>query len=270
MPLSTRSRRGTAPPARRRKRSAPTAAKRVKAPTPAVRRARQRSASPRRRLILALIVISLVLVAIVARVAQLQTTEAGTLRSAGSEQWTRTYDIDAQRGTIFDRHGNELSISVPAATISINPQLIENGPASIQLLDDLLELSDDKVAELHAEVTAADRGFVYVARQVDVAAGEQIAAMGLPGINVDREDRREVPGGDTGRSVSGRTNIDGEGIAGLELQYEALLTGAGGSMTREIAPGGRTIQGSETVTTEPVAGDDLVLTIARSIQFSNE
>ncbi|MBG7604401.1 MAG: penicillin-binding protein 2 [Actinobacteria bacterium] len=213
---------------------------------------------------------SLVMLAIVARVAFLQTTEAETLRSAGADQWTRSYDIAAQRGTVFDRHGNELAMSVPAVSVSINPKLVENGPATIQLLDDLLELPDATTAELLDEIESKDRGFVYVARQADAAVGDQISSMRLAGVNVDRESRREMPGGDTGRSVIGRTNIDGEGIAGLELQYDDVLTGSGGSRSREVAPNGRSIPGSETVTEQPIAGDDLVLTLDRSIQFSTE
>jgi cell division protein FtsI (penicillin-binding protein 3) len=120
------------------------------------------------------------------------------------------------------------------------------------------------------EIESKDRGFVYVARQADAALGDQISSMRLAGVNVDRESRREMPGGDTGRSVIGRTNIDGAGIAGLELQYDEVLTGSGGSRSREVAPNGRSIPGSETVTEQPIAGDDLVLTLDRSIQFSTE
>ena len=215
-------------------------------------------------------IIAVVLGAIVARVAALQTSEAETLRSAAADQWTRSYDIPAQRGTVFDRLGNELSMSVPAVTVSINPKLIENGPATIQLLDYMLDLSDEKVAELLADVAAQDRGFVFVARQADAAVGDQISSMRLAGVNVDRESRREMPGGDTGRSVIGRTNIDGVGISGLELQYDDVLTGTGGQMSREVAPGGRSIPGSESVTDQPIPGNDLVLTLDRSIQFSTE
>ena len=251
------------------KRSA--ASKRKVATTaPRARTSRFRAGVPRRRLIAALLVIAVVLGAIVARVAALQTSEAETLRSAAADQWTRSYDIPAQRGTVFDRLGNELSMSVPAVTVSINPKLIENGPATIQLLDDMLDLSDEKVAELLADVAAQDRGFVFVARQADAAVGDQISSMRLAGVNVDRESRREMPGGDTGRSVIGRTNIDGVGISGLELQYDDVLTGTGGQMSREVAPGGRSIPGSESVTDQPIPGNDLVLTLDRSIQFSTE
>ena len=239
----------------------------MRAPQP---QRRFRAGSPRRRLIVAFLVVAAVLVVIIARVAFLQTTEADTLRSAGVNQWTRSVQVPAQRGTVFDRHGSELAMSVPAATISINPKLIENGPATVQLLDDLLGLSDEKVIELLTEIEQKDRGFVFVQRQADAAVGDQLASMRLAGVNVDRESRREMPGGDTGRSVIGSTNIDGAGIAGLELQYDDILAGVGGEMRREVAPGGRSIPGSESVTQAPVAGQDLVLTLDRSIQYSTE
>ncbi len=210
------------------------------------------------------------MVGIIVRVGFLQTTEAGSLRSAGTDQWTRSIELPGQRGTVFDRHGNELAMSVPAVTVSINPKLIDNGPATVQMLDDLLGLPDDKVNELLADIERKDRGFVFVKRQADAAVGDQISAMRLAGVNVDRESRREMPGGETGRSVIGTTNIDGVGISGLELQYDGMLAGTGGEMRREVAPNGRSIPGSETVTQQPVSGNDLVLTLDRSIQYSTE
>ncbi|NND74409.1 MAG: penicillin-binding protein 2 [Ilumatobacter sp.] len=219
---------------------------------------------------MALLVISLVLAAIIGRVAYLQTQEAASLRSAGADQWTRSYTLSAQRGTMFDRHGNELAMSVPAASISINPKLIVDGPQTIHDLANVLELDAETVADLLDEVARKDRGFVYVARQVDANVGEFIREFGHPGVNVDDVSRREMPGGDTGRSVIGRTNIDGVGIAGLEKQFDDVLTGTGGSMTREVDPLQRMIAGSETITQAPVSGDDLILTLDRSIQFATE
>ncbi len=242
----------------------------VRSNPPRRRVSRFRSGSPRRRLILALVVIAAVLLGLIGRVAYLQTTEADSLRSAATDQWTRSIKIQAQRGTVFDRHGAELAMSVPAVTVSINPKLIDNGPATVQVLDDLLDLSDEKSVELLAEIESKERGFVFVRRQADADIGDELASMRLAGVNVDRESRREMPGGDTGRSVIGRTNIDGVGISGLELQFDEVLTGTGGEMRREVAPGGRSIPGSETVAARPVAGDDLVLTLDRSIQYSTE
>lgn len=247
-----------------------TVGRRISAPRPETRADERKSGIPRVRLIWALAALSLALALIVGRVAMLKTSGAESFRSAGTQQWTRTTRLIAQRGTIFDRHGNELAISVPASSISINPKLIEPGSDTIRLLADLLGLSAERVVELDDEVASSDRGFVYVARQVDAATGEQIEALNRPGVNVDPEARRELPGGQTGQTVIGRTDIDGIGIAGLEDQYQRELKGTGGVMTREIAPEGRTVPGSEIIEERPVPGDDLVLTIDRSIQYSTE
>jgi cell division protein FtsI (penicillin-binding protein 3) len=88
-----------------------------------------------------------------------------------------------------------------------------------------------------------------------------------------------MPGGLTGLSVIGQTDIDGNGVSGLELQFgdgdetaeaDDLLMGRPGLISREVAPGGRSIAGTETVTREPVPGVDLVTTIDRSVQFAVE
>ena len=68
-----------------------------------------------------------ILLGLIGRVAYLQTTEAENLRSAAADQWTRSVTIPAQRGTVFDRHGAELAMSVPAVTVSINPAFAPTG-----------------------------------------------------------------------------------------------------------------------------------------------
>ncbi len=161
-------------------------------------------------------------------------------------------------------------MSVPAYSISVNPKLIVDEAGTAQTLQALLGLGDDETRELYDEMIRKDRGFVYVRREIGVETGEQIAALRLSGVNVDAEDKRVLPGGDTGRSVIGRTDIDGNGIAGLELQFDELLTGTPGEVTREVAPGNRSIAGTEQVTLMPVPGDDIVLTLDRSIQYAAE
>jgi cell division protein FtsI (penicillin-binding protein 3) len=231
---------------------------------------RFRAGQPRRRLLAVLVALVVFIGAVLLRVGMLQTSGGADLRAEGARQWTRTITIPADRGTIFDRDGEELAMSVPASTVTINPMLIEDPAATAAVLQSVLGLTDERRAEIEAEMVAKERGFVYVARQVDDALGQQIDELGLVGVDVVREDRRILPGGVTGRSVIGRTDIDGIGSAGLELQYDDLLTGAAGEERREVAPGGRSIPGTETLAVAPVPGDDLVLTLDRSIQFSSE
>jgi cell division protein FtsI (penicillin-binding protein 3) len=222
----------------------------------------------RLRVLLAALLV--VLGAVLFKVAKIQSAGGEALREAGAAQWTRTRAMPADRGAIFDRDGQELAMSIPAYSISVNPKLVNNEAGTAQTLQALLGLDDIETRELYDQMVMKDRGFVYVQRQVDVEVGEQIAALRLTGVNVDAEDRRILPGGDTGRSVIGRTDIDGVGTAGLELQYDELLTGVEGELTVDVAPQGRSIAGSEQISLDPVPGNDLVLTLDRSIQFATE
>jgi cell division protein FtsI (penicillin-binding protein 3) len=271
---------GRTAPSRRRPADADVRRRRIAAP-PRIRRSRFATGRPRRRLIGLLVVLLVALIGLVVKVGAIQTSDGEKLRAAGAEQWTRTVTLPADRGSIFDRNGEELAVSIPAVSVSINPKLIGDPDGTLQALTALLGLTPSEQQEIHAEMVAKDRGFVYVRRQVDALVGEQIADLDLVGVNVDEESRRVLPGGDTGRSVIGRTDIDGVGTAGLEFQYgggpeaveagyDDLLTGTPGELTREVAPKGRSIPGSEQVTLAPVPGQDLVLTVDRSIQFATE
>jgi cell division protein FtsI (penicillin-binding protein 3) len=235
----------------------------------------------RSRLLVLVVALLIVLALVLLKVAKLQTTGGDALRMQGAEMWSRTTVLSADRGSIFDRNGEELAVSIPAATISVNPKLIDNPDEVVVVLQQLLGFDEARAAELRTRIAAQDTGFLYIARQVNPVIGEQLAEMELPGVNVDEEDRRVLPGGDTGRSVIGMTDIDGIGIGGLELQYGGgaaaveqgftdILTGTPGEASREVDQDGRSIAGTEQVTQAPVPGQDLVLTIDRSIQFAAE
>lgn len=217
-----------------------------------------------------LVVMLVVLSAVLVKVGLLQTVQGDSLRSAATQQWTRDRTLPAQRGAIFDRNGDELALSVPAATVAVNPMQVEDPAGTAQSFATILGLSADREAELEAEMAAQDRGFLYVARQADTELVDQLAELELAGVSTYREDRRTVPGGVTGRSVVGRTDTDGVGIAGLEQQYHEILSGTDGELTLEVAPGGRSIPGSAQVIEAPVAGNDIVTTVDRSVQFAAE
>src|SRR5215217_6430841 len=225
---------------------------------------------PRRRLIVTLVVVLLVLSAVLVKVGLLQTLEGDRLRSAATAQWTRARPLLASRGSIFDRNGEELALSVPASTVAVNPKQVTDPEGTGQVFATVLGLDDATRDELVTAMVRKDKGFVYVARQVDDDKAEQLRALDLAGVTIYREDRRTLPGGDTARSVIGLTDIDSKGIAGLEKQYDNVLGGKAGEETLEIAPGGRTVAGTERTTTPPVPGSDIVLTIDRSVQYATE
>ena len=255
----------TTPPPRTRHRRVKSARRRAPGITMTFR-----AGEPRKRLVAVFVVATLLFLAVVARVAFLQTAGSDSLRAAGKAQRVSEAVLFAPRGTIFARDGGELVLSVPSTTIYANPKLVTDPTGASSVLATMLGLSAEKQQSLLNAFTLKEKSFVYVARQIDDSLAEAVMALELPGIDSVREDKRIMPSGSVGRSLLGRTDIDGIGIAGLELQYNEALTGTDGERVREHDAKGRSIPGSGATTTAPIPGDDLVLTLDRSLQFQVE
>lgn len=224
----------------------------------------------RRRLRAVLAVTAVVFGIIVARVVMLQTSDADQLLAAGRAQRTSETTLEANRGVIFDRNGDELALSVPSTTIFANPKLVTDPQGTARSLALALGLSAEKEQQLVDAFTLKEKSFVYVARQVSDEQALAIDSLDLNGVDSIEEDRRTMPAGSVGQSVIGKTNIDGEGIAGIEMQYDLMLTGTDGEMIRQHDRDGRSLPGSETTTVAPVPGQDVVLTLDRSVQYEVE
>lgn len=228
-----------------------------------------RAGKPRRRLQVVFWIAAVVLGGLIARVALLQTAEASEYVAYGEAQRTREAELTAERGVIFDRDGDELAISVPATTIFANPSLVIDPVGTAAALGPMLGLTPDEQSSL-AEDLAKDRQFVYVARQIDDVTAEAIQNLDLAGIGWYDEPTRVFPAGDLARGVLGRTDIDGTGIGGLELQFDDALTGTPGRLVRERDGKGRSIPMGKRTLEQAIPGDDLVLTISRPIQYAAE
>jgi cell division protein FtsI (penicillin-binding protein 3) len=229
-----------------------------------------RAGTPRRRLLALLVGAAAVFGAILFRITMLQTADAQSYTLAGTHQRTQATALRASRGVIFDRNGDELALSVPATTIFVNPKLVLDPAGTAAILAATLQLPAAKQQALTIAMSDKTKGFVYVARQVDDATARSVMALKLAGVDSYAEDTRVVPGGDLARGVIGKTDTDGTGISGLELQYNDVLTGTDGELVQEHDTKGNAIPGSGTVSVPAVPGKDLVLTLDRSIQFSLE
>lgn len=226
-----------------------------------------RAGSPRRRLITVVVVAGFVLVALVVRVTLLQTVEAEAYRAASIAQRRESDTIRADRGVIFYRNGDEIAMSVPSSTVYADPALVVDPAATAATLATMLGLSAQHQADLAVDLADAGSRFVYVARQVDEALAASVDDLGLAGVGVYEEPRRVLSGGESARAIVGRTDPDGVGTAGLELQYDDLLTGTDGLIVRDLDSKGRSIPTGQEAVVAAVPGDDLVLSLDRSIQF---
>ncbi len=185
------------------------------------------------------------------------------------DQRTRVNTVRASRGVIFDRHGNELALSVPRTTIFADPREMTDIPGAARTLAPLLGLTPEGEAELVAKMSEPGREFVYLARELTKEQAEAILSLGVPGVFSYIEPARTVDGG-VAAAVIGATDPDGVGTSGLELQFDEVLTGDDGRVVREVGNNGRPIAGQERVTSAPVPGDDIVLTIDKNIQFHTD
>jgi cell division protein FtsI (penicillin-binding protein 3) len=233
-----------------------------------------RGGRPRPRLVAVLGAALVGFAILLARVALLQTAEASAFRQAGERQRVRATTLPAARGAIFDRNGYELAISIPQTTIWADPRLVIDPAGTANALAPVLGFDAKQAAALSRRLSpsaaAPEREFAYVARQVDDTVAAQVEQLHLPGISTYPEPRRFQPSEDLARSIIGATDPDGKGTAGLELEYDDLLTGEPGELVREKGPDGRTIASGHHELIPPTPGDDLVLTLDRNLQYVTE
>ncbi|MCU1488026.1 MAG: Cell division protein FtsI, partial [Actinomycetia bacterium] len=225
-----------------------------------------RVGKPGQRCLGLLLVLAVAFAAVVARLVDLQVVAPERYAAAGIAQRLRTVPLTAERGSIFDRTGQELAMSVAQKTIWANPALIDDKKAAATALAPLLGM---EAQDVRAKL-AGDATFVYLARQIPLEAAAKVEALKLDGVGIVDESKRFLPKGLLAKSVLGGVDIDSKGISGLEKQYQASLIGTPGELQIEKAPGNRTIAGGRQHVTPAVRGNDLVLTIDQSLQYEVE
>lgn len=226
----------------------------------------------RRRVSAFLLSLALAFLAIGWRLVSVQALEADRYAELGREQRVRHVELAAERGTIFDRDGNELALSVPQQTVWADPRVVADPAGYARQLAPLLADGEDIATVEHtilARLSKRDAAFVYLRRKVDDAVAAKVAALGLPGVGFVPESMRHYPS-DLAASVLGLVGTDNDGLGGLELKYEEELAGKPGELMVERDPQGRDIPQGQRTYVPPQPGADLVLTIDHGIQFEAE
>ena len=174
----------------------------------------------------------------------------------------RERQIKAARGKILDRNGAVLAGNKSVCTISVIHNQIEEPEKVIQMLCKELGISEEKVRKRVEKRSSIER----IKSNVDKETGNRILAYGFAGVKVDEDYKREYPFDELGSKVLGFTGGDNQGIIGLETVYDEELQGTAGTiLTTTDARGGEVDNiGEERV--EPIAGNNLRLTMDANIQ----
>jgi cell division protein FtsI (penicillin-binding protein 3) len=218
-----------------------------------------------RRIRLLLAMLTLAFAGLLLRATWLQGVRAESLARLGQTQHRESVTLPASRGTLYDRTGVELGLGERATTVYANPKQIINPRAAALAVERTLGLDADKLYPLLADRT---RGFVYVERQADPAQAAALQRRKLSGFGFYPEERRIYPQGSVAAQVLGYVGIDGDGLSGLELQFEKQLAGHAGAETIVKDPAGRVIDVEHQRPERP--GRDVFLTLDHSIQANAE
>lgn len=205
-------------------------------------------------------------VVMAARVVWVQGLASDRFSDLAAVQRERRFTLAAQRGSIFDRQGSEMAISMDMQTIFANPRFVRDPEAAAEAI---LPILGGDLPDLTSKLSK-DAGFVYLARKAEPSLAEQIRALAIPGIDFAPESKRFYPAGSLASHVIGFVGVDNEGLDGLEKRHERLLRGRPGEVLMERDPQGRPIPAGKSHLVPPMAGHDLVLTIDREIQYVSE
>ena len=185
------------------------------------------------------------------------------LQNQGEMRSVRTAEIPAYRGVILDRRGEPLALSTPVVSIYANPQLLKNSDRLGELAEALgmeLTLLQDKLARYD------NKQFMYLLRHQVPDHAREILDKRIKGVFGEREYRRFYPAGEVAAQLVGFTNVDGQGIAGLELTYNEWLKGTPGKKKYIKDLHGEVVRDIGVL--EPARpGKDLVLSIDLRLQY---
>lgn len=202
--------------------------------------------------------------ALLARAVHLQVLNKDFLNHQADTRHLRIERISAHRGTITDRHGEPLAISTPVDSIWANPKELAPAVDSVPKLARVLGIEPQQL--MRRVTRSMDKEFLYLKRHLSPEKADEVLALKLPGVNVQREYRRYYPAGEVTGHLVGFTNIDDLGQEGLELAFNHWLAGESGSKRVLKDRLGRSVENVESIR-PPHHGKDLHTSIDLRLQY---
>jgi len=201
-------------------------------------------------------------VALAVRAFWLQAVSTEFLQEKGTSRYERTLELPAVRGKILDRNGEVMATSLPVKAIWAVPDSVNAPPEKLQRLAQLLDISSQELKKK----LESDSNFVYLKRQVEIEAVDQVLELDIPGIHTKPEYKRFYPAGQVAAHVLGFTSVEDKGQEGMELAQQSTLGGITGSR-RVIRDNLGRVVDDIALLREPQDGRDLTLSIDSKIQY---
>ncbi len=204
------------------------------------------------------------------RALELQVERAPALREMAEAQYLRDIRLSPKRGTIYDRHGAELAVSVEVDSVWANPRQMQSEGVdpgrAVRQLATVLDINHERILRR----LSSDRYFVWVERRITPQQASAIRELGIPGVAMSQEARRFYPNRQLAAHLLGFANIDGVGIEGLELSMDEQLRGSDRSVQAIRDRRGNIVFSEQLLDDRAAQGDDITLTLDKTIQHIAE
>ncbi len=219
--------------------------------------------------------------AICLRLFWLQVVEYSHYVDKALRQQNRAFEVQPRRGILYDRNLHELAVSVLADSLFAAPYEIAGSsqdPAAVaaaklataNALAKILHTDPDDSFTSADRIDArlvASRDFAWIARGLDASLIDKVRALKLKGVYTRQEFKRFYPGNQIAAQVLGYVGTDASGLGGLEQNFEDELHGTPGQTQSSIDAKRHVLVSHET---DPVPGENLILTLDENIQFMAE
>lgn len=216
------------------------------------------------RIALVAVVFAVGTVVLMVRAYRLQVADAEALRKKADRQRTRILYLEARRGMILDRSGEQLAASLEVNSVYAKPRKIVDKKEAARKLAEILELEEKEVLSKLEE----DKAFVWIQRRVSPLTAEKIKQADLQGVLTATEYQRFYPLKGFAAHALGFAGIDSRGLEGLELFYDQDLKADPVPVTAQRDALGRPVMFAS-VGRDP-RRRDLHLTLDRNIQYVTE
>lgn len=221
-----------------------------------------------KRIKIVLLIILFIFIIIIAKVFYIEVIDYKKLNSLASGLWSRNLPIEADRGNIYTVDGKSIASNLTTTSLVFIPNQIKNKDLVAEKISEILDVPKSKIEEHLYKKSMMERVHPE-GRRLSYEIADKIENLHFDGVYLLKESKRYYPHNEMLSHVLGYVGIDNQGLSGLELEYNDILTGEYGSIQYFSDAKGNNLE-RNSVYVEPEDGLDIYLTVNYGIQSSIE
>ena len=221
-----------------------------------------------KRIKIVLLIVLFIFAIIIAKVFYIEVIDYKKLNSLASGLWSRNLPIEADRGNIYTVDGEAIASNLTTTSLVFIPNQIKNKDLVAEKISEILDVPKGKIEEHLYKKSMMERVHPE-GRRLSYEIADKIENLHFDGVYLLKESKRYYPHNEMLSHVLGYVGIDNQGLSGLELEYDDILTGEYGSIQYFSDAKGNNLE-RNSVYVEPEDGLDIYLTVDYGIQSSIE